>query len=78
MTTIRLMAASGDHVDATKVAHEFDIEDDPPADCIIVWGPTGQHYVYNDAGDDENGHWEEWIPATLVQINPSVGGGESS
>ena len=58
-------------------AHEF--TQDPntgvcgfDANTILIWEPTGKHYVYRDAGDDEDGGWEEWTEAELVTVHVTL------
>lgn len=54
-----------------QVRHEFDTEKGPPHNSIIKRGDD--YYVYYDAGDDEDGHWEEWILASVYEVNFSIG-----
>lgn len=53
------------------LAHEFDIDQDTDGDTVLVH--EGKHYVYRDAGGDDEDGWEEWQEATLVELNVLVG-----
>lgn len=55
-----------------KCVHELDVEEDPNANTILHYAPTGKHYVYHDAGGDEEGNWEEWMEAEIVSVNVTL------
>lgn len=57
------------HENTRRPLHEFTLSEDQELSADTILEYDGKHWVYHDAGGDEDGNYEEWIPAEVVSLN---------